>query len=63
MTETTTENRPPDPELIGPAKDFADFAELEYERRRNSDPNFDPDSFHDAVALVLSQLRTPENLP
>jgi hypothetical protein len=44
-------------ELSGPAKDFAGFIELELERRRSSDKDFDPDLFDEAVELVLDKLR------
>lgn len=44
-------------ELTGPAKDFANFIELELERRRSSDKDFDPDLFDEAVELVLRKLR------
>ena len=43
-------------ERAGPAKDFAVFSELELERRRNSDQDFDAGLFHEAVALVLGKL-------
>jgi hypothetical protein len=42
--------------LLGPARDFAAFCELERERRRNSDDDFDPDLLEEAVALVLARL-------
>jgi hypothetical protein len=58
MTDTPSPEQPHTKELIGPAKDFASFAELEYERRRNSDKDFDPDVFREAVDLVLGKLRT-----
>ena len=47
-----------DHEPRGLAKDFAAFAELEYERRRNADQDFDPVAFHEAVELVLGKLST-----
>lgn len=55
-----TDKEPPEPhthDLIGPAKDFADFVELEYERRRSSDQKFDPSTFKEAVELVLGKLQ------
>ena len=58
MTETPAPDQPERREFIGPAKDFAAFAELEYERRRNADQDFDPVSFHEAVELVLGKLGT-----
>jgi hypothetical protein len=44
-------------ELSGPAKDFRGFIELELERRRSSDKDFDPELFDEAVELVLDKLR------
>ena len=32
-------------ELLGPARDFADFCEAEFEQRRNSDAPFDEASY------------------
>ena len=43
-------------ELTGPAKDFALFSELEFERRRNSEQDFDADLFYEAVELALAKL-------
>jgi hypothetical protein len=43
-------------ERVGPAKDFMAFAELELERRRSSDRDFDLDLFKDAVALVVGKI-------
>ena len=48
----------PDPRPAGPARDFAAFCELDRERRRNSDDDFDPNLFDEAMALVLSRLDT-----
>ena len=48
-----------DPRPAGPARDFAAFCELDRERRRNSDDDFDPNLFDEAVALVLSRLDRP----
>ena len=58
MTATTPAEQPHTKEFFGPAKDFAAFAELEYERRRNSDKDFDQNVFREAVELILSKLRT-----
>lgn len=49
----------PVPDLAGPARDFAAFCELERERRRNSDEDFDPERFDEALALVLAKLGGP----
>jgi len=46
-----------DLEPRGLAKDFAVYAELERERRRNSYDDFEPRVFDEAVALVLQKLR------
>jgi hypothetical protein len=43
-------------ELHGPARDFADFCEAEFERRRNSDSPFDEISYQEAIELVLRKL-------
>jgi len=41
----------------GLARDFATYAELEYERRRNSFDDFDAKLFREAVELVKNRLR------
>ncbi len=46
-----------DLEPRGLAKDFANYAELERERRRNSYGDFEPRIFDEAVELVLQKLR------
>lgn len=51
-----TAAHPPDPRPAGPARDFAAFCELDRERRRNSDDDFDPALFDEAVALALARL-------
>jgi hypothetical protein len=43
-------------DLVGPARDFSAFCELERERRRNSDEDFDPGRFDEALALVVAKL-------
>jgi len=48
----------PDSRPAGPARDFAAFCELDRERRRNSDDDFGPNLFEEAMALVLSRLDT-----
>jgi len=58
MTEKAPPEQPRTNELIGPAKDFAAFAELESERRRSSEKEFDQNVFREAVELVLGKLRT-----
>jgi hypothetical protein len=54
------EQDPPRPsgeqERAGPGKDFAAFSELELERLRNSDEDFDAEVFHAAVDLVLGKI-------
>lgn len=57
MAKTPSPEQPRPERLIGPAKDFSSYAELEYERRRSSEKDFDPDTFHEAVELVLSKLQ------
>lgn len=54
--------RLPDTRPAGPARDFAAFCELDRERRRNSDDDFDPTLFDEAVALVLARL-DPGQIP
>ena len=51
--------KPPadDDESRGLARDFAAFAELEHERRRNSFDDFDPELFAEAVQMVKDKLR------
>ena len=44
-------------EVRGLARDFGAYAELEYERRRNSFDDFDPELFAEAVDLVKKKLR------
>jgi hypothetical protein len=55
-----TEKERPEPadttERAGPTRDFASFAELEFERLRNSDKDFDAQVFAEAVALVLGKI-------
>ena len=43
-------------DLQGPAGDFADFCEAEFERRRNTDSPFDESAYHEAMELVLRKL-------
>ena len=43
-------------DLQGPAREFADFCEAEFERRRNSDSPFDETSYQEAMELVLRKL-------
>lgn len=42
--------------LRGPARDFAAFCERELERRRDSEPDFDPTLYDEAVRLVMQKL-------
>lgn len=44
-------------ETRGLAKDFSVYAELEFERRRNSFDDFDSEIFSEAVELVKKKLR------
>lgn len=43
---------------MGPARDFSNFIELEFERRRSSQKDFDAALFEQAVALVLDKLKS-----
>lgn len=43
-------------DLHGPARDFADFCDAEFERRRNSDEPFDEDRYLEAMNIVLRKL-------
>lgn len=53
---TPVPNRHADPRPVGPARDFAAFCELDRERRRNSDDDFDAELFDEAAALVVGRL-------
>lgn len=46
-------------ELQGPARDFADFCEAEFEQRINSDAPFDEASYREAMEIVLRKLVGP----
>lgn len=46
-------------DLNGPAKDFAEFCDAEFERRRNSDAPFDEESYREAMEIVLRKLAGP----
>ena len=46
-------------DLNGPAKDFAEFCDAEFERRRNSDAPFDEASYREAMEIVLRKLAGP----
>ncbi len=43
-------------ELSGPAANFARFCKEELQRRSNSDIDFDPEIYTEAVKLVLRKL-------
>ena len=49
-------------ELYGPAKVFAEFCDAEFERRRNSDDNFDEESYLEAMNIVLRKLNGTNEL-
>jgi hypothetical protein len=57
MTDPEQPEPQPERPLTGPARDFAAFIELEYERRMSSERDFDPELFREAVDLVLGKLR------
>jgi len=42
--------------LHGPATEFLDYCEAEFERRRNSDEAFDEESWREAMQLALRKL-------
>lgn len=44
-------------ELLGPAQDFADYCEAEFERRRNSDEDFDESGYREAMEIVMRKLQ------
>ena len=55
---------PEDPPLPpGPASDFAEFCEAEFERRRNSDEDFDESAHRAAMDLVLRKLQRQRPAP
>jgi hypothetical protein len=43
-------------ELQGPARDFSDFCEREFERRRSSDSPFDEALYREAMNLVIRKI-------
>ena len=43
-------------ELQGPARDFSDFCEGEFERRQSSDSPFDEALYREAMELVIRKL-------
>ena len=49
-------------ELHGPARVFAEFCDAEFERRRNSDDNFDEKSYLEAMNIVLHKLNGKNEL-
>ncbi len=57
MKKTQLPTPDADLEPRGLARDFAVYADLERERRRNSYDDFEPQVFDEAVALVLQKLR------
>ena len=44
-------------ELHGPARVFAEFCDAEFERRRNSDDDFDENAYLEAMEIVLRKLK------
>jgi hypothetical protein len=56
MTEKELHESADTNERAGPSRDFASFSELERERLRNSDKDFDAEVFEEAVALVLGKI-------
>jgi hypothetical protein len=43
-------------ELHGPARVFAEFCDVEFERRRNSDDAFEEKAYHEAMEIILRKL-------
>lgn len=43
-------------ELSGPAANFAEFSAAELRRLHNSEPDFEADSYMEAIRLVLRKL-------
>ena len=58
MRDKDTPNPSDTDDRAGPSRDFAAFSELELERRRNSDEDFDAALFHEAVALAMGKIAT-----
>lgn len=56
MTTEKQSQLPHTRRLTGPARDFTAYTEREFERRRASEEDFNADSFHQAVELVLHKL-------
>jgi len=52
----STEPQPSSSQRVGPAHDFKDFIELEFERRRSSQKDFDAVLFDEAVTLVMKKI-------
>jgi hypothetical protein len=46
--------------LMGPAEEFAVYAEAELERRRNAEQDFDEAAYREAVDMVLRKLQVLE---
>ncbi|MBA2491532.1 MAG: hypothetical protein ACR2KU_06685 [Gammaproteobacteria bacterium] len=55
-SSTTHNNRIQSARIKGPTAEFAVFCDSERAHRRNTDPNFDPALYDEAVALVLDRL-------
>lgn len=51
------EETPAPPAPIGPARDFRNFVELEFERRRSAQKDFDARLFEEAVELVMGKIQ------
>ncbi|MES9870262.1 MAG: nodulation protein E [Sedimenticola sp.] len=47
-------------ELQGPSKDFTDYCEAEFERRRNSGEPFDEAEYREAMEMTLRRLQALE---
>ena len=47
-------------ELLGPSRDFIEYCEAEFERRRNSGSHFAEDEYREAMEMTLRRLRALE---
>lgn len=45
-------------DLHGPARVFAEFCDAEFERRRNSDDDFNEEAHQEAMDIVLRKLNS-----
>lgn len=48
-------------ELVGPAGDFSNYCEAEFERRKNSGEPFDEAAYQEAMEMTLRRLQMLED--